>query len=384
MSTRLHKPDFLMLIMALLLAGIGLITIFAIGPIRANVLNNLTGSQIGENYFFIRQVIGLALAIVGFVVAFFLPFGFWKNLAKVILGIGLGLSLILAISGLLGLPIANCTNGACRWFNLGFMSFQPAEILKLGLILYLGTLLGKKDAEEGNSWQTLRPLLIVSGLSLFFVAVAQRDLGSSMTIVAIILACLLVSKVKTKFLVVACVGMAVFGFFAMLAMPYRRERLMTWIGLHSAEEQEVCDSACYHAEQALVAIGSGGLTGTGLGRAVSAAGYLPESLNDSVFAILGEVFGFFGLMILLALFLIFLQRLLRTASLLDDPVKRVMVVGFFGWILGHIVINTMSMMGLIPMTGVTLPFLSYGGTALLLIFIAFGIIYRTTKETARA
>ena len=372
-----------MLIMALLLAGIGLITIFVIGPSRANVLNNLNGSNISENYFFVRQSIGLALAIVGFIAAFFLPFGFWKKSAKIILGIGFAFCLILAISGSFGWGIANCANGACRWFNLGFMSFQPAEILKLGLMLYLGVLLGENSAEEINSWKVMRPLLLVSAAALFFVAVAQRDLGSSMTIVAIILACLLVSKMSSKLLLIICGSMLVFGAISTLAMPHRRGRLLSWVGLHSVSEEVSCDAACYHAEQALMAIGAGGLVGAGLGNSFSAAGYLPESINDSIFAVLGEVFGFFGLLVLLTIFFVFLLRILRTSSLLENETKRIVVIGFFGWILSHIVINSASMLGLIPLSGVTLPFLSYGSTSLVIIFVALGIVYRSSKETAR-
>ncbi len=285
MSVRIHKPDFLMLIMALLLAGIGLITIFVIGPTRANVLNNLFGSQIGENYYFMRQTLGLVLAIAGFAAAFFFPFGFWKKTAKIILGAGLVLSLLLAVAGFFGWGMANCVNGACRWINFGFLPFQPAEILKLGLMLYLGVLLGGSSREKINSWETLRPLLFVSALVLFFVGFAQRDLGTSVTVITLILSCLVVSKINTKTLVIICAVMTIFGLVATLAMPHRRERFLTWVGLHSSSEEadEECDSSCYHAEQALIAIGSGGVMGVGLGNAFSAAGYLPESINDSVF-----------------------------------------------------------------------------------------------------
>lgn len=384
MAVRLHKPDFLMLIMALLLSGIGLVTIFVIGPTRALTLSNLTGNQIGENYFFVHQAVGMMLAVAGFVIAYLLPFGFWKNSAKLILGLGLAMSAFLAVAGLAGWGVAECTNGACRWIDLGVTTIQPAEVLKLGLVLYLGVLLGSHNEEESNSWVVFRPLLIVSILTLFFVGFAQRDLGTAMTIVAILVAALVASKVRTKFLVLICAGMVVFGALATLAMPHRRQRLMTWLGMDSSSGQdESCDASCYHAEQALIAIGSGGLTGAGLGNAFSAAGYLPESINDSVFAVLGEVFGFLGLLGLLGLFFVFLLRILRTSSLLEDDTKRIVAIGFFGWILGHIVINSASMLGLIPLTGVTLPFISYGSTSLLLIFVAFGIIYKESKETAR-
>lgn len=370
-----------MLILGLLLAGIGLIVIFAIGPARAHILNNLNGSSIPDNYFFIRQLISLAIGLFAFFLAYKLPFNFWRKIARPILIFGLVLCFILATAGLFGWGIADCTNGACRWLNIGGQTFQPAEILKLGLILYLAEILGSRTRDQINSRETLLPLFITIALSLFFVGFAQRDLGTAMTIVVLMLSCLIASGLKTKILLAVCGVMVAFGALSIVAMPHRMERLATWTS--SGENTERADSEDYHAQQAQTAIGSGGLFGVGIGSSRSAMGYLPESINDSVFAVMGEIFGFFGLLVLLAVFFIFLYRILKTASLLGDSTKRIFVAGFFGWILAHILINAASMTGIIPLTGVTLPFLSFGGTSLILMLATFGIVYKRSTETSR-
>lgn len=142
-------------------------------------------------------------------------------------------------------------------------------------------------------------------------------------------------------------------------------------------------SDAYHIENAMIAIGTGGLTGVGIGNSVQATGYLPESINDSVFAIMGETFGFVGLVVVIGCFTVLLMRLLRTANYLEDTEESLVVVGVFAWATAHVVINIASMTGLLPLTGITLPLLSYGGTSMLFTAAALGVALQLSCYTSR-
>ena len=165
------------------------------------------------------------------------------------------------------------------------------------------------------------------------------------------------------------------GVLAIVSSPHRMERLFTF------QAEDSSDS--YHIENAKIAIGTGGFMGVGIGNSVQATGYLPESINDSVFAIMGETFGFVGLVIVIAAFTTLLLRLLRAANYLHDTEESLVMIGIFAWAAAHVVVNIASMTGLIPLTGITLPLLSYGGTSMLFMAAALGLALQLTCWTSR-
>lgn len=158
--------------------------------------------------------------------------------------------------------------------------------------------------------------------------------------------------------------------------PYR-----SCYDVFKGDEASIDDPSGYHIAHAKIAIGSGGIDGVGIGNSVQAAGYLPEAINDSVFAILGETFGFIGLVFILAMFYLLLLRILRLVDRLEKPEYRLIVAGVFGWIASHVVINVAAMTGLMPLTGITLPFLSFGGTSMLFIAAALGVVFQISRYT---
>ena len=158
--------------------------------------------------------------------------------------------------------------------------------------------------------------------------------------------------------------------------PHRLERLTTFQGGGDSDSS-------YHIDNALLAIGTGGLFGVGVGNSVQATGYLPESINDSVFAVMGETFGFFGLTLLILAFTWLLMRLLKMIPLLDTE-DGIMVTGVFAWVAAQVIVNVAAMTGLIPLTGITLPLLSYGGTSMMFIAFALGLALQASKFTRRA
>ena len=376
---RRHKSDRLIGILTIFLMGLGLIVIYAIGPMRASTLNYVYGNEdYSENYFFIRQAISVALAVGAFFLFYKIPYAKVRLIAKWLVWIGLALCLILAILAMLNSSLANCQLGACRWFSIGGISLQPAEIVKFGLILYIAQLIStcKRNGTFDKFKDFWLPLLIVSGLSLFFTIVVQTDLGTGISMIAIILVMLFVGGVPTRKFVIALAILLVGGILATVTSPHRMERIATFIGGDSSNS--------YHIENAMIAIGSGGVLGVGVGNSVQATGYLPESINDSIFAVMGETFGFIGLLVIVSCFTVLLLRLLRTSQQLPRSSEASLVVsGVFAWMAAHVLMNIATMIGLIPVTGITLPLLSYGGTSMVFISSALGLCLQLSCYTGR-
>ena len=355
----------------------GLIIIYAIGPMRANFLNAAYGGNISENHFFVRQLINVVLSIAAFVVAVKVPYEVTKKLGKWILLAGIVLSVGLFVLAQTGSSLAKCELGACRWINIGsFGSLQPAEFLKLGLLLYLSSLASARKADGTlNKSDFWLPAGVASVVSLALVVVVQKDLGTGAVMIAIILATIFASGVEMKkfLLVLGAILVAAVG--VTVTSPHRVERVRTFINGEGADT--------YHIENAMIAIGTGGLAGVGVGNSVQATGYLPESINDSVFAVMGETFGFLGLTAVVAIFVVMLTRIMRTAELAATEEQRLVAVGVFAWIAVQMAVNIMAMTGLIPLTGITLPLLSYGGTSMIFVTVALGVSYQLSCYTKR-
>lgn len=380
---RKHKSDLVILFSTLGLMALGLIVIYAIGPMRANVLNSTYGSNYGPNDFFFGQLRSVVLSLVVFFLAFkVIPYKFIKKYAKIIMIIALIMSGLLWILALTGSSLAKCELGECRWYNLGPISFQPAEFLKLALTIYLADFLArKKEAGEIGKWKEFwLPLLIVCGISLFLVVIAQGDLGTGVALIAIIFGMLLVSGVSIKQYLIMLILVVVIAVGAIATSSHRMQRIHAWIDTISGAE--VTDST-YHIENAMLAIGTGGFLGVGIGNSVQATGYLPESINDSVFAIMGETFGFVGLFLIIVVFGAMLLRMLNVAGHTEPTDNRLYIVGVFSWVLSQVSVNIMAMTGLVPVTGVTLPLLSYGGTSMIFISFALGLVLQLSCYTSR-
>ncbi|MCL1840045.1 FtsW/RodA/SpoVE family cell cycle protein [Candidatus Saccharibacteria bacterium] len=374
---RKHKPDLVIAVLTFVLMAVGLIVIYAIGPAWAQFQNSVSGSSYGESDFFQRQLISVAVAVVMFIIAYKLPFAWIEKAGKWILVLGILACVVLSIAGAYGSDLARCSLGACRWLNLPLgLSIQPVEILKLGALIYVASLIAKRKKEgKLNNKEMLVPVAVIVAVTVGLIGVLQKDLGSTAVII-FMLACMLVAS-GMKWRVLLMMGGIAVLIMAMLVVffPHRMERLTSFSG----EGENT-----YHIDNALLAIGKGGLFGVGVGNSVQATGYLPESINDSVFAVMGETFGFVGLMLVIGCFTVLLMRLLKTAERSDaEGAGRFVVVGVFAWVAGHVIINIMGMTGLIPMKGITLPFLSAGGTSMMFVAIAMGICLQLSGWTKR-
>lgn len=382
---RQHRPDYQIVLYMGLLMLLGLIVMYAIGPQRANVLNNAYGTDFySSTYFFIKQSVSLLLSLVAFMVFAKIPYEVVKKYAPAILLAGLAACLVLAVAGWAELSIAKCTLGACRWFDLGPLgSIQPAELLKFGFLVFMAAFLGSRASKGqiNDVEKTIIPFVAIIGVAALFVVIIQNDLGTGLSIASIAGAMLMVAGINLRTGGVLLAVGALLVAASILIAPHRMERVMTFLG---GSDDATSQDAGYHVKNAMIAIGSGGVFGVGIGNSVQATGYLPEAINDSVFAIMGETFGFVGLVVVLFLFSGLLLRLLRMVNYLADPSMRLVAAGVFGWLFAHVFLNISGMIGIAPLKGITLPLLSFGGTSMLFIAGALGLAFQISKFTSHS
>lgn len=360
-----------------LLVLIGLVVLFAISPYQIHRIN-AEGGSLDQGHYMLKQLTYLLLGAGAFIIANLVSMKVWRRYAGLLVLAALVICAILAILGWLAVSPAMCFNGACRWFNFGIVSFQPAELLKFAMLIFGAALLGRR-MQQGtiNSLsETLVPLGVVVGLAMIFVIGLQKDMGTGLTMLGMLGAMLFVSGISWRLLAAGAGALTGTGLLFIVFSPHRMERITTFFSTGAS------DAASYHIDMAKLAIGSGGLLGRGLGNGVQAFGYLPEALNDSIFAVLGEIFGFVGLLVIVGLFGALLVRVIRVSQRLNDPMMRLLAAGVFGWLATHVVVNIGAMTGVMPLTGVTLPFLSFGGTSLLFMMAALGVVYHISRYTS--
>ena len=382
---RRHRPTYQIALYMGLLLMLGLVVMYALGPQRANVLNYAYGTHYDSNFFFNKQLASVIIAIAAFAICALLPLKWFNKYAKQIFLTGLVLCVLLVIMGaVLHLPIAKDTNGAYRWFYLGQLgSLQPSELLKYGVLVFLAGFLSKRVKQEkiNDMQETLVPVAVLAGISLIIVVFLQKDLGTGMSLVAIIMAMLVVSGMNGKIIAKVLGAVLILGVLMIAMSPHRIERVVTFLQGDSRRSASQ-DDGDYHIQQARIAIGSGGLLGLGIGKSVQATGYLPEAINDSIFAVMGETFGFLGLMAILALFTALLLSILRVSARLPDMRLRLAAAGVFGWVASHVIMNIAAMTGVAPLTGIPLPLLSYGGTSMMFIAAALGLVFQISRYTS--
>lgn len=378
---RRHRPDYRIVLYMGLLMLLGLIVMFAIGPQRANVLNASTGTSYSGTYFFTKQGVSLLLAVVSFTAMAVVPHRWLKQYAVRILMIGFAACALLAVAGWFELGFVQCTLGACRWFRIDpFGTLQPAELLKFGMLLFSAGFLGTrmKQGLINDTHKTLIPLGVVVLICIMFIIGLQKDMGTGIALLAIVTSMMIVGGVNRRVGAALLAIVVSLGLLLIVIAPHRIARVATFL----AGDSSIQTDANYHINHAKIAIGSGGLSGVGIGKSVQATGYLPEAINDSVFAIMGETFGFIGLVIILALFTALLLRLLRVSDHLPSPWMKLLAAGVFGWLAAHVILNVAAMIGIFPLTGITLPLLSFGGTSMIFIAGALGLVFQLSRYTA--
>jgi cell division protein FtsW len=363
--TRRHRPDYLLPIIALGLAAIGIVVLFSISPAIAVEQQGTSGSQL-----VIRQLIAVALGLLLFGIATIVPLEHWRRLCKPLL-------IIAALATLLALVLpVSAEYPAHRWIRVAGFSFQSVELLKFAGTMWLASFLASRS-EKGliaNARSTLGPLFFVMVGVAVVVAALQSDFGSFAVIVAMMGVMAFIAGLPIRRVVTVLAIIAILVVLLISAIPYRRQRLSAFL-------RPNCATSGYQSCEALIAVGSGGLIGLGLGRSVQAYGYLPEAYDDSIFAIYAEKFGFVGVTLIVGLFTLLFARIKRVADRAPDEFSRLVVMGILVWLSVQTIINMGAMVGILPLKGITLPLISYGGSSVLMIMAALGIVFQVSKYT---
>ena len=269
-------------------------------------------------------------------------------------------------------------NGATRWLGAGPVQFQPSELLKLALVLYAAQLLAARPRSVRTIGGLFKPLLIVVVLACGLL-LKQPDMGTAMVICFAIGALLLAAGTPTRNLATIALTLAGIALLVALAEPYRRARLTSFLDPFS----DAGDSG-FQAVQALTALGSGGLFGVGLGESVQKIFYLPEAHTDMILAIIGEELGLVGILAVISLYGMIAYAGLRTAKLARDLHSRLLAAGITSLILCQATLNFFAVLGMAPLTGVPLPFLSYGSTNLVVLMGGMGLLLNVAATGGRA
>jgi len=364
---RKHRPDYSVLVLSVALLVVGLVLVYALGPALG------ASKHVSNSFFLNRQMIAIGLSIVAFLFAAKVPLEWWRQAYKPLLGIAIIATLIALL-----MPV-NPAYPAHRWVRLGSFSFQSVELVKFAVMVWLAGFLAESISRNQihNFKLSQQPVIIALGVIAVVVAGVQSDLGSFGVIALMALAMLLVAGVSfKKVFIFGLIGLIIASIFV-LSTPYRRSRIETFIN-PSAK----CQTTGYQACQALITVGSGGIAGLGLGGSVQAYGYLPEAANDSIFAIYAEKFGLIGSWLLLGLFVWLFSKIKLIAELSTDNFTRLLVVGVLAWLSVQSAINIGAMLGLAPLKGITLPFISYGGTSVVFIALAMGLVFQASQYTS--
>ena len=332
----------------------------------------LSGSGDASEYLKRYVMFGL----IGLVVMHFAArrgLAFVRGLAPALLVAAFGLTIAVMLPG-----VGVTVNGATRWLGAGPFQFQPSELLKVALVLYAAQVLAARPHSIRTIGGMAKPLLIVVGAACALL-LKQPDMGTAMVICFAIGALLVAAGAPIRHLVTIAGALAALATIVALAEPYRRERLTSFLDPFS----DAGDTG-FQAVQALTAIGSGGFFGVGLGESVQKIFYLPEAHTDMILAIIGEELGLVGILGVIVLYGMIGYAGLRTAKLAGDLYSKLLAAGITCLILAQATLNFFAVLGMMPLTGVPLPFISYGSSNLIVLLGAMGLLLNVAATGGRA
>lgn len=374
-ATRKGSPDFLLLILTLVLVGFGLVMVFSASSAIA-----LTDPELKDSLFFTkRQAIWV---ILGTFVMFFVMNVHYSKFKILFIPMFLITVIMLVLVPFVG----EVRNGARSWFGIGSFGVQPTELAKLSLILYLSALITKKKEKFREFKRGLFPILVVVGFIAVLIML-QPDLGSCLILLACAAVVILVGGANLKHLLLifgAIVGVSVFILCIILLKDpsyfdesYRFARLTSFM---DPLADELGDG--FQLVNSLRAFGHGGFFGAGFGHGIQKLHYLPEAHNDFIFATIGEELGFLGSLLFLLIYILFIWRGIVISLRCPDVYGTIVGVGIMSLIAIQALVNVGGVTGSLPITGVTLPFISYGGSSLLITLFSMGIVLNISRESS--
>jgi len=368
------QPDYIFIFIVVCLILLG-------GLILVSVSLPISQEKFGSSFYYLNHqiIFGLLPGLILAFSAFKIKLVSFKKWAPIFLLINL------IFLGMVFLPHLGISfRGSARWINLGPISFQPSEFLKLSFILYLSSWLASRTEKKFTpttkklAWgfsQTFFAFLAVIGITGIFL-IFQPDISTLLVI--ILVATLMYFLAKTPLWhSILLIFMIILAFLVLIKIaPYRFNRILVFLN----PELDPMGIG-YQIKQALIAIGSGGIFGSGLGLSLQKFGFLPHSISDSIFAIFAEETGFLGSLVLVLLYLVFFWRGLKIGKQTGDNFSKFCAFGTTFWITLQAFVNIGSMIGILPLTGIPLPFISYGGSALISELIGVGILFNISRQT---
>jgi cell division protein FtsW len=359
---------FLLLGTTLFLVVFGLVMVLS-----SSAVTSYTES---DNFFrgFERQALFALLGVPLMLLASSMPAIFWKKWATVAIAIGIGLQFLTVAT-----PLGYEVNGNRNWIVIGSFNMQPSEVVKLGLVVWLASVLARKQASL-HEWKDLAVAIgPIAGAAIGFVLLG-RDLGTALIVTAIVLGTLFFAGVRLRHLAVVVGVMALGAVIMAFATLSRQNRIQVW--------QDGCSSAsdlmtdCWQTVHGWWALASGGIFGVGLGNSKAKWNWLPEADNDFIFAIIGEELGLIGAALVLVLFAVTAIAFVRIIRSNPDPFAKITVSAIMVWIIGQAFVNIAVVLGVLPVLGVPLPLISSGGTALISSMVAIGIALSFAKRSS--
>lgn len=367
LNTKGQKPDFIFAILVFCLTFFGLVMMASSSMVVS--LEKFGNS----NHYVIRQIGALMIGLILMFFTYHIDYRFWKKNALWLFLITIVL-LILVFVPHIGVEI----NGARRWIGFNKPWFQPTELIKISFIIYLAAWLDKKGSDIKNFWLGFIPFVLLVSL-IGFLIMEQPDLGTLSVIILSSASMFFISGSSWLHLGIGAGFLVAFLGVMIKIAPYRMERLLVFLN-PTLDSQ----GSAYHINQALLAIGTGGWWGLGFGQSKQKYLYLPMAHTDSIFAIIAEELGFIRSGIILLALLVLGLRGYKIAKYAPDNFGKLLVIGITTWILVQAFVNIASMLNLTPMTGVPLPFISFGGSSLIFLLAAVGIVLNVSKQSQRS
>ena len=368
LNRRVLGVDVVLIGATLLAAVIGVVMVYTA------TRGELVAQGLSPHYFMKRQAVFVLVGVVGMVVMALIDYRHLESIGMLAYGLA-----VFALVVVLAPGLGKHALGSQRWFPLGPFQLQPSEFGVLALILAVATFCARRS--EGLTWPDVVKVLVMAGIPILLVMI-QPDLGTAIIMTIVLLVMLAVAGLPGRILIMLVVGLAVIVVVALkggLLHHYQISRLTCFVEPKQCGSQNI-----YNLNQAKDAIGSGGLFGTGIGHgALTNLGYVPEQQTDFIFTAVGEQLGFVGASLVLALLGLIAFRVLRAAQLSRDAFGRLLCAGIFTFLAFSVFQNAGMTMGIMPITGIPLPFLSYGGSAILCFFLGVGVtlsVYRHRSD----
>lgn len=358
--------DWMLVIIVIALSVFGLVMIYSASSYTA-----VTEGR-PATFYVKKQFISMLVGIAGMLICAFLPLKFWRVLSPVIF-------LISAVAiGLVKTSLGIAKGDVRRWLDLKVTTLQPSELMKIGLILLLALLLARFGDDIGEVKQFVISYAVVL-FAVGLIVLITDDLGTAIVVFVIGIAMIFAAGPNKKHFLITLAGSAAIVIIFIVTKSYRMDRIRAWLKPYDYES-----SLAYQPLQALYAIGSGGLVGKGLGKSTQKLGFVPESQNDMIFSIICEEMGVVGAIIMIALFALLIVQIKRVCDETKEPFDRFVAIGIMTHIAAQTFVNLAVVTSIIPNTGVPLPFISYGGTSLMMLMAEMGIVLAIKHKAAQS